>query len=293
MTDETCNHEGDHDHDHGHSHVHGAGHACNHGPLGEHNEHTDAICLDGVGFAYGELVALEDVTLHIDRGCNLGIIGPNGGGKTTLLKCMLGLLEGYSGSIRVMGMSPTEVCKRGDVVGYVPQVHDFESRFPVSVRQVIEMGLCGKVGLFGKPTRADRERVDELMEQVGIGHLAERPIGDLSGGQRQRAFIARGLVAGPQILLLDEPLVGVDLGGQKQFADLIQKLQSELGLTVVIVSHDLRSIAACCEKVACLARTVHFHDSPDGLTSEILHEVFDHDIAPILDVMSPEPRPRS
>jgi zinc transport system ATP-binding protein len=284
MTDPADSHDCAHndDHDHAHAHVHPHGHACNHGPLSEHNESTDAICLDSVGFRYGEVEALRDVSLHIDRGCNLGIIGPNGGGKTTLLKCLLGLLPGYTGSIRIMGLDPTEVCKRGDVVGYVPQHHDFEPRFPASVRQVIEMGLCGKVGLLGRPSREDRQRVDELMEQVGISELAQRPIGDLSGGQRQRAFIARALIAGPKILLLDEPLVGVDLAGQTQFAELIQRLHQDLGLTVMIVSHDLRSIAACCEKVACLARTVHFHDSPEGLTPEILHEVFDHDIAPIL-----------
>ena len=260
----------------------GSARSCTHGPLGRHSPAADAICLDGVGYRYDEVEALRDVTLHVEAGCKLGIIGPNGGGKTTLIKIMLGLLSDYTGRVRIMGREPRQVCRRGDVVGYVPQRHEFERRFPVSVRQVIEMGLAGKTGLLGRVRGEDRDRVDRLIEQVGVAELAKRPIGDLSGGQQQRAFIARALAAGPRILLLDEPTVGIDLTGQKRFAELIDTLHTELGLTVVIVSHDLRAVAASCEKVACLARTVHYHDSPSGLTPEVLREVFQHDIAPIV-----------
>jgi zinc transport system ATP-binding protein len=226
---------------------------------------------------------LSDVTLHIETGCNLGIVGPNGGGKTTLLKVILGLLEGYSGSVRVMGLSPREVCRRGDLVGYVPQRHDFESRFPVNVRQVVRMGLVGKAGLLRRYAAEDIERVEALMAHVGVADLARRPIGDLSGGQQQRVFIARALAAGPKLLLMDEPTVGVDVAGQRQFAELIHSLHEKLGLTVVIVSHDLRAVAAGCGKVAVLNRTVHYHDSTEGLTTDLLQEVFRHDIAPVLE----------
>jgi len=270
-----------HDHHH-HDHNTSARHVCTHHGLGEHDPSVDAICVDNVSFRYGNVEALQNVTLHIESGCNLGIIGPNGGGKTTLLKIILGLLEGYTGAVKVAGLSPKQVCKHGDVVGYVPQHHHYERRFPVTARQVARMGLTGKTGLFRKHAAEDIDRVEQLLDRVGIRDVADRPIGTLSGGQQQRVFIARALAAGPSILMLDEPTVGVDQAGQKRFADLIHGLHEDLGLTVVIVSHDLRSIAASCGKVACLARTLHYHDSPAGLTPELLQEVFDHDIMPAL-----------
>ena len=185
-----------------HDHTHDL-HVCNHGPLGEHRDQTDVICLDRVGYAYGDHVALEDVTLHVESGCNLGIIGPNGGGKTTLLKVILGLLEGYSGSVQVDGLSPNDVCKRGDRVGYVPQSGTGELRFPVNVRQVVRMGLVGKTGLFKRHRKEDLDHVDALLDRLAIADLADRPIGDLSGGQRQRVLIARALAPQPKVLLLD------------------------------------------------------------------------------------------
>lgn len=250
--------------------------------LAEHGQ-SDAICFDRVGFNYGSVEALRDITLHVAAGTRLGIIGPNGGGKTTLLKILLGLLDGYSGNVYVSGMTPDAVCKRGDVVGYVPQKHEFEPRFPISVRQVVAMGLCGRTGMLRRHGRADRQRVDRLLGEVGIADLAERPIGALSGGQQQRAFIARALAPAPPILVLDEPMVGVDVRGQQQFAELIATLHGEHNLTVMIVSHDLRAVSVSCDKVACLNRTLHYHDSPAGLTPDLLQEVFRHDIAPVLD----------
>lgn len=270
-------HDHHHHHDHaGHDHH---GHACTHGPLDQHDPGHDAICVERVSYRYGNTPALTNVSLHVSQGCVLGVIGPNGGGKTTLLKILLGQLRDYEGKVRVMGRPPEEVARRGDLIGYVPQHHGFERRFPVSVRQVVRMGLVGKTGLFRRYRREDLDRVETLLEQVGMAHLAERPIGDLSGGQQQRAFIARALASGPKILLMDEPTVGIDVAGQQQFADLIHRLHQQLGLTVMIVSHDLRSVASSCEKVACLARTVHFHDAPEGLTPALLQEVFQHEIA--------------
>lgn len=256
-------------------------HVCHHGPLGEHSG-DDIICFDNVGFRYGQTVALEAINMHVEAGCCLGIIGPNGGGKTTLLKIMLGLLDGYTGSITVDGVPPSEVCRRGDVVGYVAQNPSVDSRFPVSVRQVVQMGLVGKAGLFGRTSRDDRDHADALLEKIGIAALRDRPIGELSGGQRQRVFIARALAARPRILLLDEPMVGIDIAGQRQFAELIRGLHEAMRLTILVVSHDLRAIAGTCGKVAVLSRSIHYHDSPDGLTADLLGEVFQHDIAPML-----------
>jgi len=253
---------------------------CHHGALGEHRPDTDAICIDHLSFSYDGVEALRDVTLHVERGCNLGIIGPNGGGKTTLLKIVLGLLEGYRGSVRVMGLDPSQVCRRGDVVGYVAQKPDFEPRFPVTVRQVVRMGLTGKTGLLRRHARADLDEVEALMERLDVAALADRPIGELSGGQQQRVFIARALAARPGILLLDEPTVGVDVAGQQRFAELIHSLHESLGLTIIVVSHDLRAVAGSCGKVAVLNRTIHFHDSPEGITPELMQEIFQHDVAP-------------
>ncbi len=249
----------------------------------DHHHDADVICVDGVSYSYGPVEALRDVTMHIEHGCNLGIIGPNGGGKTTLLKIMIGLLDGYAGSVHIAGLAPAQVCRRGDVVGYVPQKHEFARQFPASVRQAVRMGLTGKTGLIRPHRRDDCDYVEHLMDMLGIADLADRPIGDLSGGQQQRAFIARALAAKPRILLLDEPTVGVDVAGQKRFAELIRMLHDQLDLTIIVVSHDLRAVAGGCGKVAVLNRTLHYHDSPDGLTADFLQEVFQHDIAPVLE----------
>jgi zinc transport system ATP-binding protein len=262
-----------------------AAEGCPHGSLAEHRAGADAICVDHVSYRYdsaggqSQRPALRDVTLHIERGCSLGIIGPNGAGKTTLLKIMLGLLEGYSGSVQVMSMSPPAACRLGGIIGYVPQRHSSEWRVPVTVRQVVRMGLVGKTGLFRRHSRDDRAYVEHLLERVGIDRLADRPIGDLSGGQQQRCFMARALAAKPKILILDEPLVGIDEAGQQQFAELSHDLHRSLDLTLVIVSHDIRAIATGCTRVACLNQTIHYHDSPAGLTEEVLREVFQHEIS--------------
>jgi zinc transport system ATP-binding protein len=299
---------------------------CPHGSLAEHRAGSDAICLDRVSFGYPAVrgtpdrpLALRDVTLHVEQGCSLGIIGPNGAGKTTLLKIILGLLDGFRGNVKVLGMSPQAACRQGGIVGYVPQRHDAEWRFPLTVRQVVRMGLIGKTGLLRWYSRADRQYVEQLMDQLGIAALADQPIGDLSGGQQQRCFIARALAAKPKILILDEPLVGVDEAGQRQFAELSHRLHHGLldsglldsglldsglldsglldsglldgatngsasvsPLTLVIVSHDIRAIAASCSRVACLNQTIHYHDSPAGLTEEVLREVFQHEISSVL-----------
>ena len=271
---------------------------CNHGSLDQHRPTQDAICLDNVSYRYPPQAlqgradhgpyAIRNVTLHVQQGCNLGIIGPNGAGKSTLIKIMLGLLEGYTGSVQVMNRSPRQACRQGDILGYVPQRADVEWRFPLTATQVVRMGLVGKTGLLRRYSRQDKAYADHIMQRVGIEHLRHRPVGELSGGQQQRLFIARALVAKPPILLLDEPLVGIDEAGQKQFAQLIHELHEQLNLTVVIVSHDIQAIAAGCNRVACLKRTIHYHDAPQGLTPEVLAEVFEHEIAAVI-----KPKPPS
>src|SRR5690606_6163998 len=145
-----------HDHAHDQSHACGADHHCDHGSMARHEPGHDAICLDNVSYTYpapgdgsaARKPALRNVTLHVKAGCNLGIIGPNGAGKSTLVQIILGLLDGYSGSASIFGMTPEQACRKGDIVGYVPQRHQVEWRFPLSVVQVVQMGLCTKTGLL-------------------------------------------------------------------------------------------------------------------------------------------------
>jgi len=257
--------------------------------LGRHRPASDAVCFDGVSYTYpksdlrwggsARRPAVLDLTLHVRRGCRLGVIGPNGAGKSTMLKIMLGQLSGYAGRVEVMGLSPKQACRRGDVIGYVPQRHEVEWRMPVNVEQVVMMGLSGKLGLFRRPRASDRSRARRLMERVDVRDLADQPIGDLSGGQQQRAFLARALVAEPQVLVLDEPMAGLDERAQKRLADLLTQLHRDMDLTVIVVSHDLKAIAAGCDQVACLNQRIHYHAAPEGLTREVLGEVFEHDIA--------------
>lgn len=246
-----------------------------------------AIVYDNVSFAYpgsegGEAAAevLSNVSLTVVQGERLGIVGPNGGGKTTLLKLTLGLLPVQRGSVRVMGRSPI-AARRAGVIGYVPQRVQAEMSFPLSVHQVASMGLWRGISPWRGLSAAHRARVDEVLGLVGMSALADRPIGRLSGGQAQRVMIARALVGPVRILLLDEPTVGVDVVGQTKLAEVLAAVHRSMGVAIVMVSHDLRSVAESCDRVACLRRTLHSHGSAHGLTPGVLAEVFQHEMAGI------------
>jgi zinc transport system ATP-binding protein len=241
-----------------------------------------AIEVRGVGFAYDQRSepVISGVSLDVHRGERLGILGPNGGGKSTLLRLLLGELTPTSGEVRVLGESPRAARSAGRV-GYVPQRVTAELGFPLSVRQVVEQAVAVRVAPWRGLGREARARVARSLELVGAADLASRPIGRLSGGQRQRVLIARAVAAEPEVLLLDEPTVGIDVAGQQRFGAMLDTLRTELGLTVVVVSHELATIAATSDRVACLRRSLHFHDSPHGLTPEVLAELFSHDVAVI------------
>jgi zinc transport system ATP-binding protein len=221
--------------------------------------------------------AIENVSLRVEQGERLGILGPNGAGKSTLLKLTLGLLPIQSGEIKVLGRSP-EQARREGLVGYLPQRAECELRFPLSVRQVVALGSAWRTPAWRGLSRAEQQTVDHCLELVGVKDLSERPIGRLSGGQLQRVLIARALAARPKILVLDEPTVGIDAPGQRRFAEMLARVHRELGLTILIVSHNLRAIAAGCDHVACLARRLHSHVTPQGLTPEVLGQLFSHDV---------------
>jgi manganese/zinc/iron transport system ATP- binding protein len=187
---------------------------------------------------YGKTSVLWDLSFEIPQGLLVGIIGPNGAGKSTLLKAALGLLKPLSGKISLLGNSASAVRKR---VAYVPQRESVDWDFPITAEEVVLMGRYGRLGLFGRPRKADREAAAAALEQVGMSSYAHRQISQLSGGQQQRLFIARALVQNADLFLLDEPFVGVDLATEKAIMALLRR-QKEQGKTILIVHHDLPSV---------------------------------------------------
>ncbi|MBL8746368.1 MAG: metal ABC transporter ATP-binding protein [Phycisphaerae bacterium] len=244
----------------------------------------DAIHLDHLSFSYpGGQSVLENLTLRVAPGELVAIIGPNGGGKSTLIKILVGLLHGYSGAATIFGRTPREA-QRAGLIGYVPQRSDAERAFPVSARQAVLMSPCRNLPGWSATPRKLKDRAQRSLELVGAAEYADEPVGSLSGGQWQRVMIARALTIEPKVLALDEPLVGVDAAGQRLFASLLRTLHRDLGLTILLVTHDLRTVAGAsaeCDRIACLRRTLHFHAAPKGVTPQVLAEVFQHDLADI------------
>ncbi|HUU60340.1 MAG TPA: metal ABC transporter ATP-binding protein [Phycisphaerae bacterium] len=245
------------------------------GYVGPDHVGAEILCVEDLSFTYPDgTTALEDVSLHLQRGATLGVIGPNGAGKTSLLKILLGLLEGYSGTVAVAGLDPLVARQRGGIVSWVPQHVGVRWDFPVTVEQVVRMGLVGKTGMLRRHRAEDLAQLERILEMLDLAPIRRRPIGEVSGGQQQRAIIARALAPRPQLLLLDEPTVGIDEAGLRAFSNLLKQIRQSFDVTLVIVSHDLRKILSECERVACLNRRLHFHDLPSRLTPELLGEVF-------------------
>lgn len=226
------------------------------------------VCLDGVGFSFRGQPVLEDVSLRIEAGEYLAILGPNGGGKTTLLKLMLGLLEPERGSVSVLGGRPSRAW--GDV-GYVPQRFAFDLEFPIRVLDVVLMGRLRARRLWRRFSSEDRDLAARSLETVGMRDLAHRPIGRLSGGELQRVLIARALAVRPKLLLLDEPTASLDERIGRSLWELFEELTREM--TVVLVSHDIGAISQYVRAVACLNRRLHYHPSKE-LTREMLEATY-------------------
>lgn len=217
-----------------------------------------AIELNSVSFSFGPTTALENVSLHIPRGEYLAILGPNGGGKTTLLRLLLGLLKPTGGSVRVLGREPSQAAPH---VGYMPQLTATGRAFPISVLQTVLLGRLTPGTRWPFWSRRDKDAAMQCLERAGAAHLADKSLSDLSGGQRQRVFIARALACGPELLLLDEPTASVDPEGRASIQELLGELARTL--TVVLVSHDIAVISRHVTCVACVNRTVHFHPRPE------------------------------
>jgi zinc transport system ATP-binding protein len=229
----------------------------------------NAIECNQVSVWYDDVCALEDVTLTVPEGDFLGIIGPNGGGKSTLLKSILGLLTPSKGSISIFGRSPAEASR---LIGYVPQFSRFDRHFPASVLDVALMGrLPSRLSAFFSYSNRDRQFVEEVLDQLAISDLKNRQIGQLSGGQMQRVLIARALAAEPKLLLLDEPTASVDSRSKEQIYGLLKELNRKL--TVVIVTHDVGVISSHIRTIACLNQRLHYHGETE-LTDQLVERVF-------------------
>ncbi|MBN2645800.1 MAG: ABC transporter ATP-binding protein [Desulfuromonadaceae bacterium] len=213
------------------------------------------ISLNNVSFHYGERTILENIDLQLQEKEFLGVVGPNGGGKSTLLKLILGLLTPTSGEIRVFGQTPRQARSR---LGYVPQFATFDSAFPITVRQTVLQGRLGRNGGFQlRYSAQDQAVVTSVMEQTDILELQQRPMTALSGGQRQRVLIARALASEPEILLLDEPTANIDPEHGENVFSLLHRLHDKI--SIVLISHDMGFITRCVQRVACLNRTLVCH----------------------------------
>ncbi len=209
-------------------------------------------------FSYNSRPVLKNISLRLEKGCFTALIGPNGGGKTTLLKLMLGLLKPNRGAVKILGRPPRQVSRR---LGYVPQEIGINRDFPISVLDVVLMGRIRSSRGWSRACSEDKKAAREILERMDMWEYRKSRIGELSGGQRQRIFIARALVSEPEILFLDEPTANVDSGHQDNFYRLLRELNRSV--SIVIVNHDLMVISSQVKSVACVNRTLHYHNGAE------------------------------
>jgi manganese/iron transport system ATP-binding protein len=235
-----------------------------------HSEGAPTLEMDNVSVSYDGIPALEQVSFQVQRGDHVAVVGPNGAGKSTLFNVIAGIVKPSQGVVRVYGSGPCgHIC-----IGYVPQRSRIDWRFPVSVADVVMMGRTGKIGMFRWPSRRDRAQVDAALAQVDLLPLAHRQIGELSGGQQQRVFLARALAQEAELLLLDEPLSGLDLPGQETIMQTLVHLRA-LGLTLLVATHDLNQAAVIFPKMLLLNRRLIAYGPPgEVLTAETLGRAY-------------------
>ncbi len=216
--------------------------------------------IENLTVQYPDVKALDDVSFVVNEGDFLGIIGPNGAGKSTLFASMLSLNTNYKGTIKFFGKDIKKSKNYLKEIGYVPQKPIFEKNFPVTVNDVVRMGLRKE---------SDENKIDEILQQLWIHELSNRRIGELSGGQQQRVFIAKALVNNPKVLILDEPVTGIDQQSIELFYSILRELNSKQKITIIWSSHDLDAVNQLANHVACLNRTLFFHGESE--------EFFDND----------------
>ncbi|TAK17488.1 MAG: metal ABC transporter ATP-binding protein [Nitrosarchaeum sp.] len=210
--------------------------------------------IDHLTIEYPDVKAIDDVSFTVNQGDFLGIIGPNGAGKSTLFASMLNLNTKYKGTIKFFGIDIRKSKNYLKEIGYVPQKPIFEKNFPATVNDVVKMGL---------QKESDENKIDEILQQLWIHELSEKRIGELSGGQQQRVFIAKALVNNPKVLILDEPVTGIDQQSIDLFYSILKELNSKQNITIIWSSHDLDAVNKLANHVACLNRTLFFHGESD------------------------------
>ena len=238
------------------------------------------IGFEHASFGFPGVIALKDLTLTIGAGEFVGVIGPNGSGKTTLCKAVLGLMAPLEGHLHIFDCACEELrCHHRAKIGYLPQKGVVDRNFPVTVLETVMMGRYGAMGLFRRPGSTDRSIALEALAHVGMEGHKETALGHLSGGQQQRVFIARALAQRPQVLLLDEPTTGLDITTQHNVIELVEHLHRELGLTVVLVTHDINMIRTRVDRLVLLKTRLYAAGPPeDVLKPEILRDVYGKDL---------------
>ncbi len=233
---------------------------------------TYAIVFEKVNFNYKYKTVLKEVSFRAEPGDFIGIIGPNGSGKTTILNLILGLLRPSNGKIQIFGKDVIEGRKH---VSYLPQLSPTDPRFPILVYEVVLMGRYRDLGFFKNPTKKDIELVDEALSSVGMDGYKHVPFGHLSGGERQRVLIARALVQNPKILLLDEPTSALDVKSKNDIANLVWNIHKKFNLTTLFVTHDLNIVSDFATKVLYINKKLYGFGRPSEiLTQEMLEDIY-------------------
>ena len=229
------------------------------------------VAVRRVSFAYNGVPVVEEASFEVGEGELVCMIGPNGGGKTTLVKLILGLFKPDSGEVRVFGEEPARVRRR---IGYTPQYAHHDPQFPATVTDVVLMGRLER--RWGGPySKADRAAAAGAMEEVGVAELSKRLFNELSGGQRQRVLIARALASQPDLLVLDEPTANVDLVAETRLHEILQRLNERM--TIIMVSHDLGFVSRMVDRVVCVSRCVVVHPTSE-ISAEIIREMYGADL---------------
>ena len=271
----------EHDHLHapaGDNHRH-AEHSHTHSRGGQTHTHSgktpQVVCFENVSVSYGSIPALDGVSFSVECGSLSGVVGPNGGGKSSLLKAVVGLVKLDSGQVLVQGQPSAQMRKH---IGFVPQLEQVDWNFPVTVWDVAMMGLTPQRGLFRRHSRDNRDAAAHALATVDLIDLRRRSIGELSGGQRRRALLARAIAASPSVLLLDEPMNGLDPNAQHRFLDIIDQLR-EQDVTVIMSTHDLTCVSARASDVALVnGRLIAYGPPEEVLLESVLAEAFGHQL---------------
>lgn len=239
------------------------------------------ISLNDISYSYENKTVLQHVHFDIPKGAFIGLLGPNGGGKTTLINIILGRLKPHSGQLSLFD-TPVEAFKDWNKIGFVSQKSNaFNKEFPATVYEVVSAGLTSKIGYFKFFKQKDKNKIIKAIDDVGMSEYTYENIGNLSGGQQQRVFIARALVSEPELLILDEPTVGIDYENVQRFYELLHDLNKNNGITLLLVTHDTGTMTKYATRIACLNKTLHFHGKPEefeNLTEIEMSKVYGHPV---------------